>query len=241
MHTAGFRYLGIDGVYESFETPLDGFGSIVSMLKSGSLDGVNVTMPHKQNAYAASDVIGETVERLGAVNTLVAADGVLSGFNTDIDGVFHALSRLELPSDTPVHVLGSGGAAAAAVVAVEGDRAVSVSGRGEQRVATLLRRLGSDAEISPWGTEPGGAIVINATPLGMEGEDLPPGIVETATGLVDMAYGEAATPAIAMAQTLGIPNADGLVMLAGQAVGAFRIFTGEDVPVDIMEAAARGR
>jgi shikimate dehydrogenase len=75
----------------------------------------------------------------------------------------------------------------------------------------------------------------------MHGEHLSPGIVESSVGLIDMAYGEASTPSIRLAESLEIPHADGLVMLAGQATEAFRIFTGEHVPVDVMESAARAR
>jgi shikimate dehydrogenase len=240
MHTAGYTYLGIDAVYELIETPTDAFASIVARLRDGSLDGVNVTMPHKQNAYAAAESVDATVERLGAVNTLIFDDDELRGFNTDIDGVQHALSRLELASDTPVHVLGSGGAAAAAVVTTLDTRHVSISGRHRQRVSELLKQLGSTAPILPWGSSPEGAIVINATPLGMHGEELPPGIVESSVGLIDMPYGDAPTPSIRIAESNGIPHADGLVMLSGQAARAFRIFTGADVPVGVLEAAARG-
>jgi shikimate dehydrogenase len=239
MHTAGYRFLGIDATYELLETPPDAFSDIEADLRQGRLDGVNVTMPHKSNAFHSADVGDNRVGRLGAVNTMVMVDGELTGFNTDIDGVLHALARLDLPPDVPVHVLGSGGAAAAAVVAAEQTRQVSVSGRSEQKVTDLLEQLGSDASVIPWGTAPRGAIVINATSLGMHGETLPTGIVEGVAGLVDMPYGDEDTPSVRTAERLGIPYADGLVMLAGQAAEAFRIFTGQTVSPDIMETAAR--
>ena len=239
MHTAGYRHLGIVGAYDLLETPADAFASVEAKLREGTLDGVNVTMPHKHNAFAAADTIDETVRRLRAVNTLVASDGVLTGSNTDIDGVLYALSRLELPIDTPVHVLGSGGAAAAALLATEGHRLVSIAARSQQRVGELRRQLRVSAAIVPWDALPQGGIVVNATPLGMHGEALPTGILVGAAGLVDMAYSAGPTPAVLDAERLGIPYADGLVMLAGQAAEAFRLFTGHQIPADIMETAAR--
>jgi shikimate dehydrogenase len=241
MHMAGYRHFGIDAVYELLETPPGGFAGVVSALRDQTLDGVNVTMPHKHNAFAAADIVDETVRRLGAVNTMVVHNGELAGINTDIDGVLHAISRLELPPDMPAHVLGSGGAAAAAIVAAERTRQVSVSARSEQRITDLLRQLGSEASVFPWGTPPDGAIVINATSLGMHAEWLPAGVVEGAAGFVDMPYGEAVTPSVRAAERLDIPYADGLVMLAGQAAEAFRVFTGQRVPADVMETAARSR
>jgi shikimate dehydrogenase len=239
MHTAGYRRLGIDATYELLKTPPDQFPSVEAELRKGTLNGVNVTMPHKGNAFAAADVVDETVDRLKAVNTLVASDGVLTGFNTDIEGVIHALATLDLPSDTPVHVLGSGGAAAAAILATEGERLVSIAGRSQHRVGDLRRQLRVSAAIVPWDALPQSAIVVNATPLGMHGESLPAGVLAAATGLIDMAYGDEPTPAVLEADRMGIPYADGLVMLAGQAAEAFRLFTGHRVPADIMETAAR--
>ena len=241
MHTAGYRHLGIEASYELIETPTDRFTDVAALLRDGSLDGVNVTMPHKHNAFGVSDVTDELVDRLGAVNALFASDGVLTGYNTDIAGVQHALSRLGLAADTPVHILGAGGAAAAAILATDGTRLVSISARSQLPAGELRRQLRVSATIVPWGALPHGGIVINATPLGMHGEHLPVGIVESSVGLVDMAYGADVTPAVRMAASLRIPYADGLVMLAGQAAKAFRIFTNADVPADIMEAAARDR
>jgi len=241
MHNAGYEHIGMDATYDLIETPADEFGEVISMLRDGSLDGVNVTMPHKHNAFVAADRIDDALQRLGAVNTLVVRDSAIVGFNTDIDGVEHAISRLELPLDTAVHVLGSGGAAAAAIIATQDTRPVSMSGRSVQRTEELRQRLGSDAAVFEWGTWPENAIVINATPLGMGGECLPEGLVEACAGLVDMPYGGAVTPAVHTAQMRRLPYADGLVMLAGQAAEAFRIFTGVEVPAEIMESAARLR
>ncbi|MCL1587868.1 MAG: hypothetical protein M3092_05580, partial [Actinomycetia bacterium] len=147
MHEAGYEHVDIDAVYELIETPTERFGEVVAMLKDGSLDGVNVTMPHKHTAFVAADVVDNALGRLGAINTLVVRNGAIAGFNTDIDGVKHAISRLELPPDTAVHVLGSGGAAAAAVIATQGTRPVSMSGRSGQRTEELRQRLDSDAAV----------------------------------------------------------------------------------------------
>jgi shikimate dehydrogenase len=241
MHRAGFEHVGVDAVYELIETLPGGFGEVVAMLKDGSLDGVNITMPHKHNAFVAADIVDNAIDRLGAVNTLVVRNGAVLGFNTDIDGVTHAISRLELPPDTPVHVLGSGGAAAAAILATQGTREVSISGRNEQRTQDLKHQMGSDAAVIGWGAWPENVIVINATPLGMQGESLPDGLIEACAGLVDMPYGASVTQAVQEAEIRGIPYADGLVMLAGQAAEAFRIFTGVEVSAQVMESAVRER
>lgn len=241
MHMAGFRSLGIDATYGLIETPVDRFASIVSKLRNGSLDGVNVTMPHKHNAFMAADVVGASVARLAAANTIVSIDGELRGYNTDIDGVQHALSTIALAPDAPVHVLGAGGAAGAAILASDGARPLSIASRTPERASNLLERLRVDATVYPWEAGPEGAIIVNATPIGMHEEHLPFGIVESSIGLIDMAYGDATTPSVQKAVKIGVPYADGIVMLAGQAAKAFEIFTGIIVPVEVLERAARGR
>jgi shikimate dehydrogenase len=86
-----------------------------------------------------------------------------------------------------------------------------------------------------------GAVVVNATPVGMKGERLPDGPVEAATGLLDMAYGFEPTPAVITALRLGLPVADGVAMLIGQAVESFRLWTGRAAPEDAMRAELEAR
>ena len=238
IHNAAFAHLSIDAEYVPIHTPLGAFDEVVAALRSGALAGVNVTMPHKQHAFEAVDLRTDRVERLGAVNTIVVDGGFLVGYNTDVAGVIHAVATLGLPPATPVLVLGTGGAARAAVVALEG-HPLSISGRDDRKTIGVLTRAAVTADVVPWGTGVAGAIVVNATPIGMEGDELPDGIVETAGGLVDMVYGGGPTPAVVAARDAGIPFADGLDMLVGQAAEAFERFTGRPAPIGVMQAAAR--
>jgi len=239
MHTAAFHHLGIDATYGLIATPYGAFSTVVGDLETGSLDGVNVTMPHKQHAFDAAAAYDNGVARLGAVNTLLNVEGTLVGFNTDVAGVEHAIDRLGVEPGAPVHILGSGGAAAAAIAATEGRHAVSLASRNSDRAERLRARMAAHCTVWPWGTWPEGAIIVNATPIGMHGEPLPEGMLESSIGLVDMPYGNAVTPAIATARHLGLPHADGIVMLVGQAAAAFEVFTGVPAPLDVMESAAR--
>lgn len=218
--------------------PAHQFGDVVDELRSGRLDGVSVTMPHKKNAFASVDERSQNAQRTGAVNTVVVDGGRLIGHNTDVAGVAHALATIESDRTAPILILGNGGAAAAAILATEGRR-ISVSGRSEERSRILAERLRIDVDLVPWGSSVAMASVINATPLGMAGEQLPDGVVERAGGFVDMTYGSARSPSVAHALALGLPTSDGLTMLVGQAIGAFELFTGEPAPALAMEQAAR--
>ncbi len=98
--------------------------------------------------------------------------------------------------------------------------------------------LGKGAVI-PWGTSLPGALVINATPLGMGGEPLPEPILEGAAGLIDLPYGGETTPAVVEARRRRLPHVDGVEFLARQARAAFRWWTDRDVELEVLVRAAR--
>lgn len=243
IHTAAFRALDIDATYEAIDVPDHGFERVVDDLRSRRLDGVNVTMPHKDRAFEAADRVTDEAHRTAAVNTLVVRDGAIVGHNTDVDGVRHAVASLgpalrDLPASMRRFVvLGTGGAARAAVVAL--GTATAVMGRNAERAADALRITGSRGELLPWGVPIDGAILVNATPVGMRGEQLPEPLLASASALIDMVYADAPTASIAWAEDHGLPYADGLTMLVGQAAAAFRVFVDRPAPIAAMERAAR--
>lgn len=237
IHRAGYVAVGIDATYERIRVPAGGFARVVADLREGALDGINVTMPHKEAAYEAVDRRSASAERTGAVNTIVVDDGELVGDNTDVDGVSRLLEGLATPV-TPILVLGTGGAARAAVVGA-GERPVIVAGRRDGRASDVLRRTATTGEVVAWGDPVVGAVVVNATPLGMRGETLPDALVRTSVGLLDMAYGDDPTPAVLEARDRGLPVADGVDMLVAQAARAFELFTGHRVPTEVLAGAAR--
>lgn len=237
IHLAGFRVRGIDASFDFFPTPPERFASIEAMLRSGELDGVSVTMPHKGNAYRAVDVRTVLAERTAAVNTITIGDGELTGTNTDVAGVRFAFDKAGA-SDGPVLVLGAGGAAAAAIVAL-GDRSIFVSARERTAAEAVLSRTGADGAVVRWTEGVADSVVVNATPIGMHGEHLPDAVLGVASAVIDMAYGASETPAIRYARSRGLDHADGLDMLVGQAVEAFTLFTGMEAPVDVFYEAAR--
>lgn len=236
IHRAALATVGEHGSYEAIRVPVDGFDGVVRDLRSGALDGVNVTMPHKDHAYEAAEIRSVDAERTHAVNTLVMRDGRMEGHNTDVDGVRHALALIGDRSQRVV-VLGSGAAARAAIVAV--DEGVAVMARSADRAVEALRATAVHGDVVAWGSDVAGATLVNATPLGMHGEDLPEVVLQSAGALVDMAYGNDTTPAVAWATASGLRCADGVDMLVGQAARAFTLFVGRPAPVAVMERAAR--
>ncbi len=233
LQEAALAAAGLDGRYSVRRVDEAGMQAAADEMRNGLLQGANITMPHKRIAARLCDRLGPVAERTGSVNTWSLDGDLLFGHSTDGEGVRFAVRHAGLPPDGPVLILGSGGAAAAAVAALD-DRELLISARRSEAAAGVLARLDAKGEVVPWGTPHPGALVINATPLGMQGERLPDGIVGAAAGLFDMVYGEMMTPAVAQAVERGIPVSDGIPMLVGQARASFRIWTGREVASDVM-------
>lgn len=233
MHTAALRESGLSGSYELVRCDVDGFRDLVNRLRQGEYAGLNITMPHKGVAHEASDRLTPEAEKAASVNTLRAEDGSIHGHSTDVVAFKDAFGAVGGPSR--IVLMGTGGSARAAVAAFAGE--VLVWGRNPDRVDRFVAASG-DA-VHTLRSRPSDYVLVNCTPLGMRGEVLPEGLVESAAGLIDLPYGPAQTPAIKTARDAGIPVSDGLGFLAVQAAESFRWWTGMEVGADTMVDAAR--
>jgi shikimate dehydrogenase len=240
IHTAGYEALGLPHTYEGIRVPLGGFHDVAERLVDGDLDGVNVTMPHKDAAHGASDELSHGAQRSRAVNTIIVDHGKLVGHNTDIDGVAFAVGLLGLPADARIIILGTGGAARAAMVALEG-RSITVVARSRKRALGAIAATSVEAKAVAWDARVAPGILVNATPIGMRVQDapLPSSALDPAIGLLDMAYGHGATRAEGTLRERGLPVSDGIAMLVGQGAAAFELFTGTEAPVEAMMHEAR--
>ena len=237
IHGAALAAAGIAGRYEARRDDETGVYLACAEIRSGALRGANVTMPHKRVAAVAADRLAREAQRCGAANTLVGEDGEVVGHNTDVSGLLLAWDWARLPRDATVLLLGGGGAAAATLVALDGAE-ILVSTRRPGAGAVLAAALGVATGEVPWGRVVPGAVVVNATPVGMQGEPLPAGVVEEAAGLFDMPYGRETTLAVVAARRLGLPVAEGIDHLVAQAALSFRLWTGVEAPLAVMRRAA---
>ena len=237
IHTAAMRAAGIEGSYVARRVDRAGVVTAVAEIRYGSLDGANVTMPHKETAFTLVDRVSEHGLRAGAINTISHHNGMAVGDNTDIVALRSVWVADKLPTEAPILILGSGGAAAAALVALA-ERQVAIAARSPEPAGALLRRTRVEGNVVEWGTAIEGAVVVNATPIGMAGESLPAGIIEMATGLVDLPYAAAPTPAVTAAEERGLPVADGRDVLVAQAAASFELWAGVPAPLEAMRAAA---
>jgi shikimate dehydrogenase len=242
MHNAAFDALGLDWVYVAFPVARGDGAAAVRAVTTLGLPGLNVTMPHKADAAAACDDLAPEAAALGAVNTVVNVDGALVGHSTDGDGFLGAVEDEGVEvSGHRVLVIGAGGAARAITHAL---------GRVGAHVTVVARRseaARSAAALAPDGdtvgfdgiTVEGLDVIVNATPLGMNGEAPPFDVAELRTGqfVYDTVY-PVETPLLREARSRGVRAAGGLGMLVHQGALSFSLWTGVAPPLDVMWAAA---
>ena len=206
-------------LYEKEPEELEAF------LKSGTFDGLNVTIPYKKTVMAYLDEISPEAAAIGSVNTIVNRGGKLTGYNTDAFGFSWLLQKSGVEAaDKKALVFGSGGASVTVchvLKSLGADPVVVISRTGENNYENLDRHL--DAKL-----------LINATPLGMypnNGES-PVDLTRFSAldGVLDVVYNPALTALMLQAEQLGIPHASGLSMLVAQAKKACEYFTGNPVP-----------
>lgn len=246
MHNAAFRRAGLDWVYLAFPVPPTLLGDAVRGLGALGSRGANVTMPHKEAVIPFLDELSGDAKMTGAVNTIQELGGRLIGHNTDVDG-FRTFVQSDAGFDCAgkqALVLGAGGAARAVVRALDdlGIGDVKVAARRPEQAASLEDL---HARLSPCAWEAAGKeaadcdVVVNTTPLGSGGEDpLPEADLGTGQFVVDLVYRPPVTPLIERARASGAEAWGGLGMLVHQAVAAWRIWTGQEPPVEAMSAAA---
>ena len=245
---AAFTATGTDWVYCAFEVDAPEVAAAVAATRTLGLAGLSVTMPLKSVILDHLDALDDAAERLEAVNCVVERDGRLVGYSTDGPGLLDTL-RIDEAYD-PAHkrcvVLGAGGAARAAILALAeaGAREVVVVNRTVSRAANAAGLAGTRGRVGVPGDVADADLVVNATPVGMAGSPVSEHRFDEhdfgAGQLVfDMIYDPAETPLVAMARRGGARAAGGVGMLVHQAAHAFSLWTGEPAPTAAMAAAAR--
>ena len=249
LHNAWLAAAGLDGAYVPFGVAQDRFAGFVDGLRGGSVRGLNVTIPFKEQALNLADRPGERATMAGAANVLVfEADGTIFADNTDGLGLLAAFAEQAPgfdPKSGPVAILGAGGAArgAAAAFTAAGCRDVRIVNRTQARAEAITDVLGGAA----FGLHRAAAAfegviaVINATSAGLAGAgqlDVPLEATPETCVVMDMVYKPLVTPFLARARALDRRTVDGLAMLIGQARPSFRAIFGVEAPdIDVRSLA----
>ncbi|NHK28109.1 shikimate dehydrogenase [Parvularcula flava] len=242
------RKHGVAGSYEHM--PCEGgeaeFRQLVERLKAEEFTGINVTIPHKENAFKVADTVSDRAKALGVANTLVFYDGKVHADNTDEEGFYASVMAVRPERKSRALVLGAGGAAPAVLMALHraGFENIDISNRTRQKAEGLKSRFECLSEIVDWSKFADNLsaydLVVNTTSLGMHGQ--PPLEVDLSAApdhmiVADIIYTPLETPLLAQARARGLKTFNGLAMLANQAVPGFEHWTGirPAVTPDLME------
>jgi shikimate dehydrogenase len=248
IHNAAFRKVGLDWVYLQWPVPPEELGDAVAGLRALGAMGASITMPHKEEIVKLLDGLSGDARALGAVNTIHRLGHRLIGHNTDVDG-FRAFLEEDAGVDLEGKsclVLGAGGAARAVVKALSdlGAARIAIAARTPERGEEVTAQVGhGESRVCDWNEASAEAeaadVIVNATPVGMrEGDPLPGTSFNSGQVVVDLVYDPPSTEMVERARSAGADAWGGLGMLVHQAAAAFRIWTGQDPPLETMSAAA---
>jgi shikimate dehydrogenase len=261
---AALDHYRLDIRYEAWETVPAQLQDIVNDLRKPQNVGANVTVPYKEVVLPLLDEIDDVASSIGAVNTIVKKDDRLLGFNTDAYGFIEALNKEGHfdPEGKRVVILGAGGAAKAVGFALVQRKVASLTitdgiferartlaenlARYIKRTTPSSKVLKPDITAFQWQNLSSAKtlnncdLIVHCTTIGMKHssqEGQSPLSLEVIPGNVlvyDLVYNPWLTPLLRLAQKAGTNILGGLPMLVYQGAASFKLWTGEEAPVDIM-------
>jgi len=250
MHNAAFEALGLDAIYLAFRVAEHDLGDAIRGAKSLGIAGLNVTIPLKEKALAFVEA-DDIASRIGAINTIDFTSETPTGYNTDGIGALTVLKeRVGEIKGKEVLILGAGGAARAIAFYLDTEGArLTIANRTEDRAAMLASSLHNADFISLSEEElkrhiKDADILINTTSVGMypraDATLVNAGMMHSRLVVFDIVYNPAETKLLREAKKAGVQTIiEGVKMLVYQGAASFRIWTGMEPPVEVMEAAVR--
>jgi len=259
MYNYSFEKLGLDYAYVAFDVKADEVADAIAALKTFKMRGFNVTMPCKIEAAKYMDTLSPAAQIIGAVNTIVNDDGVLTGHITDGEGFVNNLKDHGVDiKGKKITIIGGGGAATAIQVqcAMDGARELSIFKRQDASLARTLEiaekirasvpecvvNVFDTADVEKMTAEIlDSDILVNGTIVGMKPMDEESPVKDASAfheNLVvcDIVYNPIETRLLKEAKAAGCKCVGGKGMLLWQGVSAFKLFTGMDMPVEEVKA-----
>lgn len=254
MHNLAFEKLGLDYAYMAFDIKEGFLKQGVDGLRTLNVRGFNITMPHKQEVMKYLDKIEEDAKLIGAVNTVLNDNGKLIGYNTDGKGFIKSLEERDVKYiDEKIVLIGAGGAAKAIAIelALKGVKNIVIVNRTLEKAEAISNTINKNIQ----GSESRSLvldekllkeelkdanILINTTSIGM-GDTIDNNIINDRDILhkdlfvADLIYNPVKTKFLSMAEEKGCRIMNGLAMLVYQGALVFKIWTGTDMPVEVMK------
>ena len=254
IQNAAFSHLGLDFVFLAFHVKAADLENAMRGMRSLSIHGLNVTMPHKSTVISCLDEVDSAVKFLGSANTILNEDGKLSGFNTDGVGALKALraNGVDL-TEKKVLLLGAGGAAKAIAFSFAQEAgSLCILNRIPEKAAVLAdalnrvfgKKIGGGA-LSPSAVQKNlqdADILVNATSVGMHPNVnqslVEPQWLKPNLAVMDIVYNPVETKLAKDAKAAGARVISGVEMLIYQGAASFEIWTGRSAPIEVMRKAA---
>ncbi len=251
IHSAAFRELNLDSSYIGYRIPKGELESGVEGLKKIKISGFNVTIPHKVEMMKYLNKMDESCSIIGAVNTVVNNEGVLKGYNTDMDGFLEPLKKRNISiQDKKILLIGAGGAARAIIAGMSKEKAerVDIANRTTKNAeklsefATRIELSTNVKKIEEIKNLQNYDIIINSTSLGLKNELSPISFeqINQDSVIYDIVYSPMNTDFIKKAKDKKLEVIYGYEMLLGQATRAFEIWHGMKAPYNAMKKALLG-
>lgn len=255
MYNYSFEKLGLDYAYVAFDVKEDKVKDAIEAMKTFHMRGCNVTMPDKVEAVKYMDALSPAAQIIGAVNTIVNDDGKLTGHMTDGEGFVKNLKAHGIDvKGKKITVAGGGGAATAIQVqcALDGAREIAIFNRKDAffertvQTAEKIKKACPDCTVNVFDIDDtekmteeikSSDIFANATIVGMKPLDDQSVVKDLSAfypGLIvcDAVYNPTETKLLKEAKEAGCTCIGGKGMLLWQGVAAFKLYTGEDMPVE---------
>ena len=243
IHNAAYRTLGLNYLYKALSTN-DLPGALTGVRALG-IRGCSVSMPFKEAALALVDELDPAAAAIGAINTIVNDRGRLIGYNTDAYGAHCVLTRLDMPRDSRILILGAGGVARAISWAIKclGYTNAVVANRSAARMATWPAPLRWPDLAWAERNQHEADLIINTTSVGMEPnadavpiDDDP---IRCSLAVIDVVVSPLETRLIRTARATGRRVICGYELSLQQAARQFELYTGQHAPLSEMEESLR--
>ncbi len=235
-----FEKLSLDYIYKPLLVKAKDLEIAVLAIRALCIRGCGVSMPHKIEVIQYLDKVDMTAKKIGAVNTIVNNDGTLTGYNTDFEGAKIITKKDINVRGSDVFIAGAGGAARAIIQALIENKAsrIYITNRDEQKATTVAKEF--KIEFIPWKEKDimSGKLLVNATPLGMKLDD--PCIFADETinnfdAVMDVVVSLNDTYLIKRAKEFNKITLPGIRMSSLQGMVQFKLYTGANIPIKIIE------
>jgi len=242
VHNAGYRALGLNFMYKTFAIN-DIKGAIIGVRSLG-IRGCSVSMPFKEKVIPFLDRLDPLAKKIGAVNTIVNDNGQLIGYNTDVIAVEKSLKPLQIKNDKDIIIFGAGGVSRAILVALKNLKLknITVANRTTRKGERLAKEF--NVNFIQWSKRENvkAEVLINATSIGMFpnifSSPISKNKIKNSQIVMDVVATPPKTKLIKIANKQGKITVDGLKLSLYQAFTQFKLYTGRNPPIQVMQKAA---